>query len=277
MIDSAVSIELPNKVKISCFERGSWEGVPMILLHGLGDSWHIFELLMQDLPQSIHAFALSQRGHGDSSRPNSGYDTGDFQGDLEMVMDALNLEKAVILGASSGGFPARSFALSHPDRTLALILLGAPATLQSNPAAQEVWESTLSKLTDPVERDFAERFLLSTLSKPIAQDFQEMLLRENLKVPARVWRDTMEGMMKEAFPGGLSKISSPTLIIRGDQDRLLTRSSQEELAKVIPGSRLVVLKDAGHLLYCEDPRGAATAIARFIDEVNQNTRGDNPV
>lgn len=174
-----------------------------------------------------------------------------------MFMDALNIEKAIILGASSGGFTARSFAINHPERTLSLVLLGSPATLQGIPVVQEVWDSTISKLTDLVDKEIVENFAMSTFSKSITKEFLEMILQENLKLKARVWRDTTEGMMKEKFPGQVGKNSSPTLIIWGDQDKLLTRRSQEELARVISGSRIIVHKNVGHMLYCEDPKGVA--------------------
>jgi non-heme chloroperoxidase len=267
MLQPSKYIELPNHIKISYFETGSSAGVPMILLHGLADSWHIFELLIRYLPKTIHIYAMTQRGHGDSSRPDSGYGTEDFEGDIVMFMDSMNIEKAVILGASSGGFPARSFAINHPERTLALVLLGSPATLRDIPAVQEVWDTTISKLTDPVDREFVETFTMSTLPKSINQEFLELTLQENLKLPARVWRDTTEGIMREEFPGKLDKISSPTLIIWGDQDKLLTRRSQKELAGVIPGSKLVVHKNAGHMLYCEDPKGIASDIVTFINSL----------
>jgi len=267
MIEAIRCIELQNHIKISYFERGLSSGIPVILLHGLADSWHVFEPLIQYLPKSMHIFSMSLRGHGDSSCPDSGFGTRDFEEDLFMFMDSQNIEKAVILGASSGGFPARNFAVNHPERTVALVLLGSPATLQGIPSVQEVWDSGISKLTDPVDVEFVYGFARSTLSKAITQEFLEMMLKENLKLPARVWRDTTEGIMKEEFPGQLDKISSPTLIIWGDQDKLLTRRSQEELARVIPDSKLVVHENAGHMLYCEDPEGVASYIATFIEEI----------
>ena len=263
-------IELSNQVVISYLEAGTPAGTPIILLHGLADSWRIFELLIPYLPKPFHVYALSQRGHGNSSRPESGYATKDFEEDLLSFMNALNVEKAVILGASSGGFPARSFAVRHPERTLALVLLGSPATLQGIPAIQEIWDTTISNLTDPVDRKFVENFAVDLLSTPVTQQFLEMTLQENLKVPARVWRETTEGILKEEFPGELNKISSPTLIIWGDQDNLLTRRSQEEMAEVISGSKLVVHENAGHLLYCEDPKGVASDIAVYLEEIQKN-------
>jgi pimeloyl-ACP methyl ester carboxylesterase len=272
MIEPENYVDLPNRVRISYFETGTTSGFPILLLHGLADSWHIFELLIHYLPKSLHIYALTQRGHGNSSRPDSGYATKDFEEDLVMFMDALNIEKAVILGASSGGFPARSFAINYPDRSLALVLLGSPATLQGIPAVQEIWDSAISKLTDPLDRQFVEDFALGTLSEPIPQEFLEMIIQENLKVPAKVWRETTEGILKEQFPGELYKINTPTLIIWGDQDKLLSRKSQEELARVIPGSRFVVHQNAGHLLYCEDPNGVASDIAIFIEGIQSKER-----
>ncbi len=264
MIQSIRSVDLRNQIHISYCETGSRTGVPLILLHGLADSWHIFELLMPYLPELLHVYAVTQRGHGVSSCPGSGYRTIDFEGDLLMFMDALCIEKAIILGASSGGFTARSFAVNHPERTLALVLIGAPATLQGTPAIEKIWNDDISKLSDPVSLDFVERFAMNTFSKLVPQEFVDMMIQENLKLPARVWRETTEGILQEDFPGTLNKIRCPTLIICGDHDNILSKKSQEALAKAISSSRLVVQKGVGHMLYCEDPEGVASELVIFI-------------
>ncbi len=260
-------IELSNEIGISYFEKGSSTGIPLILLHGLADSWRIFELLISYFPDSVHIYALSQRGHGDSSRPSHGYSTKDFEEDLRLFMEALNIPQAIIVGASSGGFPARNFAINYPERTLGLVLIGSPATLQNSPAAHEVWKNTLSKLTDPIDKDIVESFAKSSFFGDIPQERIEKVIQENLKVPARVWRSTTAGIMQEAFPAKLNCIKSPTLIIWGKQDHLLTRKSQEELSKVIADSKLVQLKNVGHMLYFEDPEGVATNILLFIEKM----------
>ena len=106
------TIELPDQVKLPYAEQGHSAGVPLLLLHGFADSWHSFERALPHLPESIRSFALTQRGHGDASRPDTGYNPRDFATDLEAFMDALRLEAAVIAGGSSGGFVARRFAQS---------------------------------------------------------------------------------------------------------------------------------------------------------------------
>ena len=259
------SVELPNQVKLPYVEQGDSSGVPVLLLHAIADSWHTFEPVLAHLPNSIHAFALTQRGHGDASRPAAGYRVHDFATDLAAFMDAIQLEAAVIVGGSSGGFVARSFAIDHPEHTLGLVLMGSPASLRDKPGVQELWDSTVSKLTDPVDVAFVREFAASTLVQPVPQAFFETIVRENLKVPAFVWRATFEGLMADDSFGELHTIKAPTLIIWGDQDVILPRSDQEALVAAIPGSRLVVYAGAGHAFYWEEPDRVASDLVAFIE------------
>lgn len=261
------SVELPNRVRLPYVENGDPSGVPVLLLHGYADSWHSFELVLPHLPESIRAFALTQRGHGDASRPAAGYRSHDFAADLAAFMDTLNLEAGVIAGGSSGGFVARRFAIDHPERTLGLVLIGAPLTLRGNPGVLEMWDATVSKLTDPVDPRFVREFVESTVAQPVPQAFLETMVRENLKVPARVWRETFEGLLEDDSSGELDKITAATLIIWGDQDAILPRSDQEALAAAIAGSRLVVYPGAGHALYWENPDRIASDLVAFIERL----------
>ena len=186
------------------------------------------------LPDSLHAFALTQRGHGDASRPAEGYRPRDFAADLAAFMDALHLGAAVIVGGSSGGFVARRFAIDHPERTLGLVLLGSPASLRDKPGVLQMWDSTVSKLTDPVDPAFARGFAESTLAQRVPRAFVDTMVRENLKVPARVWRATFEGLLEDDSLGELDRIKAPTLIVWGDRDAILPRADQETLEAAIP-------------------------------------------
>ncbi len=245
------SVELPNPVRLPYVEQGDPSGVPVLLLHGFLDSWRSFEPVLSHLPESIHTFALTQRGHGDASRPASGYRVHDFAADLEAFMDALHLEAAVVVGGSSGGFIARRFAIDNPERTLGLVLLGSPASLRNKPGVLEMWDSTISKLTDPISPDLVREFAEGTLTRTVPQAFLETIVRENLKAPARVWKDTFKGLLEDDSLAELDKIKVPTLIVWGDQDAILPRSDQESLAAAITGSRLLVYPGAGHAFYWE--------------------------
>lgn len=260
-------VELPNQIKLPYVEQGDASGVPLVLLHAIADSWHSFERLLSQLPDSIHAFALTQRGHGDASRPAEGYRPHDFAADLVSFMDALHLKAAVIAGGSSGGFIARRFAIDHPERTLGLVFLGSPATLRDKPGVLEMWDSTVSKLTDPVDPGFVREFAESTLAQRVPEAFVETMVQENLKVPARVWRETFEGLLEDDSFGELNKIDAPTLIVWGDQDAFLPRGDQETFKAAIAGSRLVVYPGAGHAVYWEEPDRVARDLEAFIEKL----------
>jgi pimeloyl-ACP methyl ester carboxylesterase len=263
------SVELPGRVSLPYVEQGDPSGVPVVLLHGFLDSWRSFEPVLSHLPESIHAFALTQRGHGDASRPKAGYGVPDFAADLTAFMDVLRLEAAVIVGHSMGSAVALRFAIDHPDRTSGLVLVGASASLRASPNAREAWNTLLSKLTDPVDPEFVREGLKNTLAQPVPQALFESLVRENLKVPVFVWRAAFDARWRAEgdFAGELAKIGAPTLIIWGDRDVRYPRSEQQAIAAAIPDSQLVAYPGAGHLLHIEEPKRVASDLAAFIAEL----------
>ena len=91
MSRSIKSVELPSGVTLNYVEQGSAEGIALILLHGLSDSWRSFEPVLEFLPEDFLAIALTLRGHGDSSRPAEGYLYQDFSKDVVGFMDLYNL------------------------------------------------------------------------------------------------------------------------------------------------------------------------------------------
>lgn len=267
MAQRVKSVKLATGVRLPYVEQGDAAGIPVLLVHGLADAWQSFALVLPHLPASVRAFALTLRGHGDASRPAQGYRSRDFAADLAAFMDALNLEAAVIAGGSSGGLVAQRFAIDHPERTLGLVLIGSPLTLRDKPPVRAVWDSTLSKLTDPVDPGFVREFQQSTLARPVPAAFLEACVQESLKVPARVWKATVAGLLEDDFSAELHKIKAPTLIVWGDQDAVLARSEQEALAAAISGARLIVYPGAGHMFYWEMPERFAADLVAFVETI----------
>jgi pimeloyl-ACP methyl ester carboxylesterase len=259
-------VELPNQVKLPYVEQGDPAGVPVLLLHGFLDSWHSFERVLSHLPESIHAFALTQRGHGDASRPTAGYSIVDFAADLVAFMDALNLATAVIVGHSMGSAIALRFAIDRPERTSGLVLIGASSTMAGTPAARKFWDSILSKLADPVDPALVRQMTEGTLAQPVPKEFLDVAVREGLKVPAFVWRAAFESRWRREgdFSAELGQIQAPSLIVWGDRDARYPLSEQEALTASIPDARFAVYHDAGHMLHVEEPERFASDLVAFI-------------
>ena len=259
--------EIRTGVRMPYYAQGDTSGIPLVLVHAVGDSQRIFEGLLDHLPDSVHAFAPTMRGHGDASRPDSGYRSSDFASDITAFMDALHIETAVIVGGSSGGLIGQRFAIDFPDRALGLVLLGAPLTFMNKPLAQGLWDSTISKLSDPIDPAFVRRFVESALSQPVLDALLDASIGESLKVPAFVWRETLKGILADDFSTELVKITVPTLVIWGDEDTVLTREDQEALTRLINGSRLIVYPGAGHVFYWEEPAHVAADLVTFTKEL----------
>jgi pimeloyl-ACP methyl ester carboxylesterase len=265
---NVITVELPNQVKLQYVEQGNPSGLPLILLHGYVDSWRSFERVLPHLPKSIRTFALTLRGHGDASCPVTGYHPLDFENDLVGFMDVLELDTAVIAGGSSGGIIARRFAVDYPNRTSGLILAGSPLTMQNNPVILDIWNSTISKLKDPIDPNFVREFAKSVVAQQVPQVFLKTMLKENLKVPARVWTATLKGLLEDDSLELINKIKTPTLIIWGDKDTTVPRSDQKTFLEQIVNSRLIVYPNAGHALYWEEPAQFASDIVAFIETLD---------
>lgn len=261
-------VELSTKVRLQYVEQGSSSGYPLILLHGYADSWRSFEPMLHRLPRSVRVFALTQRGHGDASRPTVGYAPHDFAMDLAAFMDALDLQTAVIAGGSSGGIVARRFALDHPQRVEGLVLMGSPLTLRGKPGVLELWNSIISRMEDPIDPGFVRTFIESQLARRVPKTFLETMIEESLKVPARVWKAALEGLLEDRSSEELDRITAPTLIICGDRDTIIPLSEQETLLKRIGDSRLLVYRGAGHALYWEEPAHTASDIKAFVEDIH---------
>ena len=260
------SIELPNYVRLPYAVQGDPAGIPVVFLHGFADSWRSFERVLAYLPGTIHALALTQRGHGDASRPAAGYSIRDLAGDLAAFLDALRLPAAVLVGHSMGSAVAQRFAIDHPARTRGLVLVGASPSLAASAAARAYWDPILSKLSDPVEPQLVREMTMGGLARLVPQAFLDANLAESLRVPAHVWRQVFASRWRGEgdFSGELGRTTAPTLVIWGDQDGRYPRSQQDALVAAIAGARLVVYAGAGHALHWEEPERFAADVAAFV-------------
>lgn len=257
-------LPLGNGIALHVVERGSPAGTPVLLLHGVTDSWRSFEPVLPHLPDSIRAIAPSQRGHGDSDRPAGGYRTRDFAADAAALIDRLGCERAVIVGHSMGTANALRFALDYPDRTLGLVLVGAFAAFRHNAAVTNYWNATVRDLTDPIDITVAREFQESTLAQPIAGAFLDGAVNESLKVPARVWREAFAGMLEDDFADEIAAVDAPTLIVWGDRDAFCPREDQQVLLAAIPDSRVHVYEGTGHAVHWEQPARFAADLVDFV-------------
>jgi non-heme chloroperoxidase len=253
---------LTTGVTLRFAAQGDAAGVPVVLLHGLSDSHPSYGLLMAHLPDSLRAYALTTRGHGDSDKPDVGYSTADQAADVAAFMDAVGVEAAVIVGHSYGSYTAQQFAIDHSDRTAALVLMGAFWSAANDPGLEE-FRAELAELEDPVDPRFARDFQESTITRPLPPGFLDQAVAESCKVPVHVWTAALGGMIDAVPPTEAGAITAPTRILWGDRDAYCLREDQDRLVAAIPGAELTIYEGTGHALHWEQPERAAVDIAAF--------------
>lgn len=252
-------LTLANGLRLPCVDQGDPGGVPVLLLHGVTDSWRSFTPLLPLLPPSIRAIAVTQRGHRDADQPPDGYGLGALAADALGVLDALGLESAVLAGHSMGAAVAQRVAAAHPDRVRGLLLMGGFHSMAHNAAVHELWE-VVARLEDPVDPAFVREFQRSTVASPLAPAFLDMVVGESLALPARVWRALFGGFLADDQVDSLARITAPTVVMWGDRDTICPRADQDVLVRAIPGARLAVVPDVGHALHWENPQTVAAAV-----------------
>ena len=257
---------LSTGLRVHYAEQGDREGEAIVLLHAYVDSWFSYSRMLPLLSPSYHAFAPDQRGHGDSDKPQCCYTADDYAADVEAFMDAVGIEKATLVGDSSGGLIAQRVALDYPHRVSRLVLIGSPSTLVNNEAVMEFGKEMLT-LEDPISPEFVREFVLGTIHHPVPEEFLERVVSESLKVPAHVWRDYYQGVVLTVDDTPrLSEISTPTLILWGEEDALLPREEQEWRAAAIPNATLRVYPETGHLAHWVRPEWVVRDLRAFLKE-----------
>ena len=140
------------------------------------------------LSSEYHAFALTQRGHGDSDKPECCYTLDDFAADVDAFMEAVSIEEATLVGMSGGSFIAQRVALDYPHRVSRLVLISSAVTLRDNEAVMGLVEEMLA-LEDPISPEFVREWQEVNVYHPVPDEFVATVVSESLKLPARVWRD----------------------------------------------------------------------------------------
>src|ERR671915_1332458 len=156
-------------------EQGDREGEAVVFLHAYVDSWFSYSRVLSLLSPEYHAFAVDQRGHGNSDKPQCCYTADDFAADVDAFMEAVRIEQATLVGDSSGGLIAQRVALDYPHRVSRLVLMGSPTTLLNNVAVMEAGEQ-MRALEDPISPEFIREFHMSTIHHPVPEEFLSMAL-----------------------------------------------------------------------------------------------------
>jgi pimeloyl-ACP methyl ester carboxylesterase len=258
-------IKLPSGITLHYAVQGPPGGTPVVLLHGIGDSWRSYELVLPHLPERYRVVAVTFRGHGWSDRPDSGYRREDYAADVSQLLGALDLRNVTLVGHSLGSFVAQEVAAAGGGRVDRLVLVGSAAGGVREEGIRTEARKAFEQVQDPMDAVFARDFQASTAHRPLPAVFFETMAAEIRRVPARVWKEAAGSITSGAPYEKVRAIQARTLLIWGDRDALMSRADQDDLVARIPGAKLLVYRDTGHAPHWEQPERFARDLAAFVD------------
>ncbi|MEO8359801.1 MAG: alpha/beta hydrolase [Vicinamibacteria bacterium] len=243
--------------------QGDPKGPVIVLLHGAGDSWHSWELVLPHIPKTYRTYAVTLRGHGLSDHPASGYSRADFASDITSLLKMLDLHKVTLVGHSLGSFVAQVVAQNDVEGRLSnLVLVGSGPGRGRDPGSPV--SSYFANVKDPIDYTFARDFQSGTAFTPLPPAFLEMMIAEVQRVPAAMFHELSKGAADPQHVEKLAKIKAKTLMLWGEKDVMFSKADQTGLLAAIPGSTLIAYPNTGHALHWEHPERFTKDLLAFM-------------
>jgi pimeloyl-ACP methyl ester carboxylesterase len=254
------------------------EGRPVIVIHGFGGSMWQWEHQQVPLSSAFRLLTPDLIGSGLSAKPDIEYRPDEMLDYFVAFMDALNIQRAALVGNSMGAGLAIGMALEHPDRVSKLVLIdGFPAHVRerlTSPSIQRAldtpapsWLASLgnwlfgSLMIESVLKEMVHNPAL--LTPAVVERSNRNRQRPGVMRPLMTARGTLP-LWETGYAKRIGQIRHPTLIVWGEEDRVFPIAVGEELHRTITGSSLVRIPNAGHIPQWEQPDLVNPAMIDFL-------------
>lgn len=257
-------------VNLHYLEWGSQHNPPLMLIHGGSAHAHWWDHIAAELACEQRVMALDSRGHGDSDwvRPPA-YEIGDYVEDIAAVVARLQLAPFVLIGHSLGGLIAMTYAIRHGKTLNALVIVDMGPRTQPSRRMQ-----LLSRVPTPIfldEDDLCRRFRLLPEETWAAPELLHHIARHSAR-PLRDARLTLK-IDRATFVrqhhdvnAELSRITCPTLLVRGGESKTLAPEVAREMEAQCPCLRTIEIPGAGHHVFLDKPAAFLEVVRKFLHE-----------
>ena len=258
-------IEHVNGVDMHYEQAG--DGQDVLLLCGLGDDITAWNGQAGPFGEHYRVTVVDNRGVGRSSLPDGEFTVSDMAGDAAALCDAIGIGQAHVMGFSMGGAITQELAIARPDLTRSLVIVGSWA--YSDRLFRTFIESSayFAGIADD-ERTFLMYFLASTYSRAVFEDgridaFCDAALNNPHPQSTEAFQRTARAILGHDTRDRLGAIAAPTLVLYGEEDVICPPRHSREIASLIPGARLVGVRDQAHQPFQEDAAAFNSTVQEF--------------
>lgn len=267
-------IELKPGLKVHVRVEGRADGPTLVLIHGSNSSLHTWEPWVQRLGKDYRIVSLDLTGHGlTGPHPKRDYRVETTVGVVDGVMTKLDINRFALAGNSMGGWVSWNYALAHPDKVSALILIDASGAPDSEPTALPIgFRLARSPAVRPILKVFTPRAVIAksidqtmSVKAPLTEAAIDRYW-ELLRYPGNRQATGDRGDVKRvpATPEQMRRLTMPTLVMWGAEDKLIPVRAANWFAGAIPGAKKVVYPSVGHIPMEEVPDQSAADVGAFL-------------
>jgi len=255
-----------DAIELNMVKKG--QGDPLIFIHGWAASHRFWKHQVPFFAQSNQVISYDLRGHGDSGKPETGYQITDHLHDLEKLLTENRLSKLVLIGHSLGGMIALQYALEHPLTPRALVLVGtSPHPVASRKRSiQFSFLQLLIRMSRKRAANFTERALFAPNVRP---ELVEWVNKESMRTPTHVILEILKSVKSFNIVSQLSEIQAPTLIVYSEFETAVESQALNQMQELIPKAKLQMISGAGHNCMLEQPSQFNSVLDGFLRELKE--------
>ena len=244
------------------YQGGSSSRPPVILIHGAGSNHLCWPAEVRRLRDST-VYAIDLPGHGKSTG-TAHHRAASYQAAIIDFIAQLGLNRAVLVGHSLGAAIALSLAADHPQHVAGLVCISAAASFQLD-------QTFINLFRLPQ----AQKNTLETLKHYFSPRYGKTqwypnLLKSLETVRNSLWYADLRATGHFDLRSQLTQITTPTLVLTGEEDPLVPISTAAHLARQLPNATFIGFPHHGHMLMLEDPKGIAQEIHRFYEGLGKS-------
>jgi pimeloyl-ACP methyl ester carboxylesterase len=266
---------------------GQGAAPPVVFVHGLAGKWQNWLENLPRVAEERRAIALDLPGFGESPMPSGEITVSGYAKLVAGLLEQLEIESAVVVGSSMGGFIAAELALEFAPRVERLVLAAAAGisitnlrrrpTMTGARVAGAISAVTLAQREAVVARPRLRHLAMSFVIRHPSRIRPDLLLEIAPGSNAPGFMDALEALLDYDFRDRLSDVSCPTLLVWGREDMLVPVGDADEFERLIAGSRKVIFDETGHVPMLERPESFNERLMAFLAEDAGSASGPQPV
>jgi N-formylmaleamate deformylase len=245
---------------------------PIVVVPGITSPAATWTFVVDALNPSRHVILLDARGRGASDKPQTGYSTKDYVGDLKALIDAFRLKETILLGHSMGARVVTAFDVAFPAAAKALLVVDPPVSgpgRRPYPMPVDFYVVQRNQVLSGASVDELAREA-PTWSSDRIQDRIDWLP----SCSEAAIRQSHASFHTESFLENWSKVTAPALFVRGAKSPVIEQAEFLEVRAANPRATYVEIQRSGHMVPWDNLVDFVEVVERYVDDLNENDRSD---